>query len=202
MLPSDKSFFFVANQGCIDFINTEIVDQGRKVDLLGTFSDLLSWMVAAKMLTFAQASRVENEWSSARGLVALNGAKGFREMMRQMVHQIVQRKAVPPAAVREINQRLQAVSAFPQVVRKGRAFERSLECDFTEPGHLVARLADSAADLICNYDLSLVKRCKNPACSLYFYDTTKNHRRNWCSMAICGNRMKVAAFYLRSRSRQ
>jgi predicted RNA-binding Zn ribbon-like protein len=29
--------------------------------------------------------------------------------------------------------------------------------------------------------------CKNQACILYFYDTTKNHRRNWCSMGICGN---------------
>jgi len=29
---------------------------------------------------------------------------------------------------------------------------------------------------------------------LYFYDTTKNHRRQWCSTAACGNRHKVADF--------
>ncbi|HEX9143463.1 MAG TPA: CGNR zinc finger domain-containing protein [Candidatus Binatia bacterium] len=96
--------------------------------------------------------------------------------------------------------KLRADSAFSQVFKKGRGFERRLERDFAEPAHLLATLAESAADLLCNYDLSLVKRCKNPACVLYFYDTTKNHRRNWCSMVICGNRMKVAAFYLRSRS--
>ena len=200
MSPSDKGFLFVGKQGCIDFINTEVIDQGRKVDMLDTFSDLLSWMVTAKMLTPTRASKVENEWSSARGLAALNGAKGFRGIMRQVVDELAHRKAVPQVAVSEINQRLQAGSAFPQVFRKGRGFERRLECDFTEPAHLLARLADSAADLVCNHDLSLVKKCKNPACILYFYDTTKNHRRNWCSMAICGNRMKVAAFYLRSRS--
>jgi predicted RNA-binding Zn ribbon-like protein len=29
---------------------------------------------------------------------------------------------------------------------------------------------------------------------LYFYDTTKNHRRQWCSAASCGNRHKVSQF--------
>lgn len=30
------------------------------------------------------------------------------------------------------------------------------------------------------------------ACILFFYDTTKNYSRRWCSMSACGNRMKVA----------
>jgi predicted RNA-binding Zn ribbon-like protein len=34
---------------------------------------------------------------------------------------------------------------------------------------------------------------------LYFYDTTKNHRRQWCSVAMCGNRHKVAEFRRRQR---
>jgi predicted RNA-binding Zn ribbon-like protein len=200
MSPNEKNFIFIANQGCIDFVNTEFIDQGRKVDLLGSFSDVLSWMVVAKMLTPAQASRATNEWSGARRLTAFDEARGFRGMMREMVDQIARGKAVPRTALSEINQRLRAGSAFPQVFKKGRGFQRRLERDFAEPAHLLARLAESAADLVCNYDFSSVKRCKNPACVLYFYDTTKNHRRNWCSMGICGNRMKVAAFYLRSRT--
>ena len=48
-------------------------------------------------------------------------------------------------------------------------------------------------------DLSLVKACQNPQCVLFFYDTTKNHARRWCSMAACGNRAKVAAHYQRAR---
>jgi predicted RNA-binding Zn ribbon-like protein len=27
-----------------------------------------------------------------------------------------------------------------------------------------------------------------------FYDDSKTQRRRWCSMALCGNRSKVAAF--------
>jgi predicted RNA-binding Zn ribbon-like protein len=36
---------------------------------------------------------------------------------------------------------------------------------------------------------------------LFFYDTTKNHARRWCSMAFCGNRHKVAAHYRRLRGK-
>jgi predicted RNA-binding Zn ribbon-like protein len=54
-------------------------------------------------------------------------------------------------------------------------------------------------DLLCYADPSLVKKCENAACVLFFYDTTKNHSRRWCSMRVCGNRMKVAAHYQRLR---
>jgi predicted RNA-binding Zn ribbon-like protein len=36
---------------------------------------------------------------------------------------------------------------------------------------------------------------------LFFYDTTKNHARRWCSMAFCGNRHKVAAHYRRQQGK-
>ncbi len=200
MSLNGKNFIFVGNQTCIDFVNTEIVSQGRKVDLLSSFSGLLSWMTVAKIITPVQASRAMNGWSDAWDSAALDGARSFRVMMREMVDRIARGKPVTQTALREINQRLRASPVFSQVFKKGHGYERSVECNLTEPAHLLARLAESAADLVCNCDLSLVKRCKNPACILYFYDTTKNHRRYWCSMGICGNRMKVAAFYLRSRS--
>jgi predicted RNA-binding Zn ribbon-like protein len=67
------------------------------------------------------------------------------------------------------------------------------------PAQAVTLLAEAAARLLTEKDLTLVRRCENPACVLHFYDTSKNHRRRWCSMEICGNRMKVAAHYRRHR---
>ncbi|MEL6323421.1 MAG: CGNR zinc finger domain-containing protein, partial [Pseudomonadota bacterium] len=34
---------------------------------------------------------------------------------------------------------------------------------------------------------------EGPTCTLYFHDVSKNHKRRWCSMDICGNRAKAAA---------
>lgn len=201
MLSNRKKFIFIGNQSCIDFVNTEIVDEGRKVDLIDGFNEFLAWLVAAKIMTLAAAERIANEWSGAQAARALEQAKDFRATMRAMVDQIALGKTVPQAAVVRINQLLTAGSSHSQVVKQRDGFEKTIEWDFAGPTGLIARLAESAADFICNCDPALVKRCKNPSCILYFYDTTKNHQRSWCSMDVCGNRMKVAAFYRRSISR-
>jgi hypothetical protein len=42
-------------------------------------------------------------------------------------------------------------------------------------------------------DLPL-KRCRNTGCRWLFIDRSRNHARQWCEMAMCGNRAKVARF--------
>jgi len=36
-----------------------------------------------------------------------------------------------------------------------------------------------------------IRRCQNPGCVLWFFDTTRNGTRRWCSMEVCGNRAKA-----------
>jgi predicted RNA-binding Zn ribbon-like protein len=59
---------------------------------------------------------------------------------------------------------------------------------------LLAAIARSGAELIAEGARSGLQRCSNPHCRLLFYDDSRTHRRRWCSMALCGNRSKVAAF--------
>lgn len=58
----------------------------------------------------------------------------------------------------------------------------------------LAPIAEAAATLLVEGDFGLVRTCEHPECVLWFYDRTKGHRRRWCSMALCGNRHKVAEF--------
>jgi predicted RNA-binding Zn ribbon-like protein len=44
-----------------------------------------------------------------------------------------------------------------------------------------------------------IKSCAHPHCILWFYDTSKNGTRRWCSMATCGNRAKAARHYAARR---
>jgi predicted RNA-binding Zn ribbon-like protein len=46
-----------------------------------------------------------------------------------------------------------------------------------------------------------VKHCENPDCLLRFFDTTRNGTRRWCSMAVCGNRMKARRHHNRVKAR-
>lgn len=38
-----------------------------------------------------------------------------------------------------------------------------------------------------------LKVCRNEACQWAFYDASRNRSGSWCSMEVCGNRMKVRA---------
>ena len=42
-----------------------------------------------------------------------------------------------------------------------------------------------------------LKVCRNDECQWAFYDHSRNHSGAWCTMAICGNRMKGRAFRTR-----
>ena len=43
------------------------------------------------------------------------------------------------------------------------------------------------------------RRCAGQECGWLFFDTTKNNRRRWCEMRVCGNRAKVRAVRERQR---
>jgi predicted RNA-binding Zn ribbon-like protein len=46
-----------------------------------------------------------------------------------------------------------------------------------------------------------LKACRRGSCQWVFYDRSKNHSSNWCSMRICGNREKARTYRMRSKRR-
>jgi len=95
-----------------------------------------------------------------------------------------------------INALIAKPSGVTKVVKTPRKFERRFEFELNQPKQLLVPLAESAADLLCRRDFSRLKHCANPKCAAFFYDTSKN---GWCTGTECGNRMRVAKFYARSR---
>ena len=195
-------FLFVGNQLCLDFINTKFVLNGRPVDLLATFSDLVTWLLEGDLLTEEEAMTLDRQWGrQAKGKQTLEQARAFRVTLRAMVMRIAAGRPVPQAAIEAINEMLSYRIGYPQLTcRKGK-FEREYHAESRKANQLLGLLAEAATNLLCSCNFSLIKKCQNPLCVLFFYDTTKNHARHWCSMTICGNRSKVAAHYRRHWSR-
>lgn len=197
---SRSRFVFLGNHRCLDFINTQFIKNSRPVDLLEGFHDLVSWLIGAQILDATQAKEAIRRWSGQRGGDRVfEQARAFRQTLRQMVEMIVRGRTVPSASVAAINTHLRRRWGYPQLVQRGGRFETETLAELEEPINLLIPIAEAAADLLSHGDLSLLKRCQNRACVLYFYDTTKNHARRWCSMRVCGNRTKVAAHYRRKR---
>ena len=62
---------------------------------------------------------------------------------------------------------------------------------------LWAPIIDGAADLLSETEPSRIRKCES--CVVHFFDTSKKGSRRWCSMNICGNKLKVAAYQRRKR---
>jgi predicted RNA-binding Zn ribbon-like protein len=60
----------------------------------------------------------------------------------------------------------------------------------------------SALTLLMEKDLMRTRRCAGQECGWLFFDTTKNNRRRWCEMRVCGNRAKVRAIRDRQKQRR
>jgi predicted RNA-binding Zn ribbon-like protein len=71
--------------------------------------------------------------------------------------------------------------------------------DPEKPDQLLVSIAQSASDLLRHGDLSLVKRCVNPACRVFFTTRRRTTRAGGVTTG-CGNRMRAAAHYRRSRA--
>ena len=200
MRKEAQKFLFVGNHPCLDFINTQMIVKGVPTDVLESFEDLVSWLVQAKLLTHSQAHAAGAELNRKETNSLLEQAKTFRGTLRDLAERIVAHKPIPDSTITAINQLLSQRPGYPQVVRGKRGFDQRFHTAATPAHNLLVPVAEAASDLLCRADFALIKKCGNPVCILYFYDTTKNHARNWCSMQLCGNRMKVAAHYRRKRS--
>ena len=193
-------FLFVGNHPCLDFINTWFVVNEQAVDVLATFSDLVAWLVQVHLLREDEAKKIARQWGrQAEGTQTLEQARAFRVTLREMVERLAAGRPVPKAAIEAINDMLRYRIGYPRLTRHDGIFVRGYEAESQDVNQLLGLLAEAAGDLLCTCDWSLIKKCQNPSCVLFFYDTTKNHARHWCSMSICGNRSKVAAHYRRHR---
>jgi predicted RNA-binding Zn ribbon-like protein len=77
-------------------------------------------------------------------------------------------------------------------VTRETSFEPRKPTDFWTP------IIDATADLLAETESSRIRKCES--CVLHFFDTSKKGSRRWCSMNICGNKLKVAAYQRRKRA--
>jgi predicted RNA-binding Zn ribbon-like protein len=195
--PWRDGFLFVGNQLALDFINTRPVVDGEAVELLPDFGAVLRWFQAAGPLSPRDAAGLRRKWRDAAGKSALRRLREWRERLRSVVTAWEAGRAVPATAVDELNQLMAAhpVLARLAVRPAGLAVESWLRPQ--TPEGLFAPLAQSAATLFAAADRDRVRMCDN--CVLHFLDTSKKGTRRWCSMELCGNRLKVAAYTARHR---
>ena len=70
------------------------------------------------------------------------------------------------------------------------------------PERRLAVRAVLAWDALARHSPGRLRPCANDECRLFLLDRSKANAARWCSMAVCGNRMKARRHYQRSRNAQ
>jgi predicted RNA-binding Zn ribbon-like protein len=68
------------------------------------------------------------------------------------------------------------------------------------PDRELAVRAILAWDGLARQSPGRLRPCANDECRLFLIDRSKANAARWCSMAVCGNRMKARRHYQRSRA--
>lgn len=187
----------IAGRLALDFANLMPVAH----DL--SWKEFVEFLVDSKVVGEERGMRLESLEGSEPGAVdaVLLKILRLRECVRAIFSAVEEGREFPKAWVAPINEVLRITEGHDELVaREGRW---RLEFIGRESGleWLLAAIARSAAELIVEGQNAPVKRCANSGCRLFFYDDSRTGRRRWCSMAVCGNRHKVAAFLKRKGGR-
>lgn len=154
----------------LDLLNTTPVVDGVTHDALADFAVAEEWMAPH------QIPATETEWAALRAA---------RSLLQAVV-----RGDAPATALQPL---LDGVSMRPVLTERG--LDWQLACDGERIG---AARAVAAWGELQAHSPGRLRPCANTECHLFLLDRSKPNSARWCSMAVCGNRMKARRHYRRA----
>ncbi len=198
--------FLVGESPALDFLNTVAKPRSVQFEWLETGADLLDWLVLAGVATEVELAAFRTP-DCARALdAALLDVLKLREQFRAFINDVHGKElfASEHSFVSSLNDILRNGYQYWEIVpaenfgKRGRGYHKREVHPLRSPADLRVRLSFSIAALIDEADFRYVRKCEGQGCTLFFLDVSKNHKRRWCSMEVCGNRAKAATFRKRS----
>src|SRR5258708_2153292 len=137
-------------------------------------------------------TRPQSEPQAAETL--LSKARRLSSALRKVFTAMLRKQRTAGEWIEPINEVLRITEGHDELVGQDGLWK--IEFVAREGGldWLLAAVARSGAEIIAEEPPPHLPLCANPPCGLFFYDNSRTRRRRWCSMAVCGNRSKVAAF--------
>lgn len=174
----------------VEFVNTRRADG----DTIGTPEELTSWLHAHELLPIGAADTAAQERAvrvreGLRALLATNNAEPVTSPRPDGLNPRARAELAALTATLPLS--LDVTSTPPRLVPN---------TDDVVDHALTTLLADVATAVAAG-TWSRLKTCREPSCRWAFYDHSRNRGRTWCSMDVCGNRVKVRASHRRNATR-
>ena len=190
MTARDSSLKFLAGRLSLDFVNS--VPAGVEL----SWERLISFLGAVRIVSQERGRELlalsRSDPQSADAL--LQKAQRLAGAARKAFEALVEKHRLAREWIEPVNEILRVTEGHDELVSANGGWQ--MEFMACEGGleWLLAAVARSAAEIIAEGTRAPLRVCANPDCGLFFYDTSRTRQRRWCSMAVCGNRSKVAAF--------
>jgi len=185
-----------------DFMNTTYV-LGSRIEILDSPAALLQWMVGAELITQSDVAAIERRLGASGRNRLLADALELRRRLRAMLDVFKEKgpEGIPREDIRYLNAILRKGDTPRQVEVHAKRVSLVSHHAWNTVEEVLALIVASVIETLRTEKFELIKKCAYEPCHLYFVDETKAHRRTYCSQAICGNRVKQAAFRERRRTR-
>ncbi|WP_328608548.1 ABATE domain-containing protein [Amycolatopsis sp. NBC_00345] len=174
---------FPCENPALDFVGTlRARRNAAPLEKLGSPGSLDAWFLESGTVDAGPGSRPAD----------LAAALTLREAIYSLVAARLTHQSYDDEALTLLNHAASRPPVVPQLTREGRRVEATAE-------QALSAVARAAVDILGGSDAELLKECGRPECTQVYLDHSRGFRREWCSMATCGNKMKAAAYRARQR---
>ncbi|MFG3441563.1 CGNR zinc finger domain-containing protein [Nonomuraea sp. NPDC047897] len=170
-----------------EFVNT----RHRDGDEIATPQELATWLHARGLVpadtvvNAEQRDRAERMREGLRALIAENNAEPVTSPHPDGLNPAA--RAELAELTHDLPLLLDVTVSPPRLVARAQApVEAAL-----------AGLLVVVAETVAEGTWTRLKACREPSCRWAYYDHSRNRRRTWCSMDVCGNRAKARASHQR-----
>lgn len=191
--------------GCavFDFTNTVNTRTSSPAhDYLKNYRDVLEWSEKVMLLEPERIARLSKQAAKHKQQREMAFAKVIhaRDVLYRLFSKIAANLAPEPRTLDAFNALLSECFGKLQLSissahAKPNFFDESLSLD--EPLRIIMK---SAYDILTDEPFTRLKECPN--CGWLFVDKTKNGKRRWCDMEVCGSRDKAKRYYHRKKDEQ
>jgi predicted RNA-binding Zn ribbon-like protein len=166
---AEEEFLLLGDALWLEFVNTAD-SRGGDQDALADPAAYLRWTRTVRL-------------APPQDLAAFEEAQQLRGKLVAMAAALDAGRSPPPSGIEAINRLLIGLDGQEQLVRIGGHWQVRFQA--LRPPTALEAIARSAAETLAS-PVTMVRRCANGACGLYFADDTPSQSRRWCSRTRCG----------------
>jgi predicted RNA-binding Zn ribbon-like protein len=188
---ASNPFDWSGGHPALDLLNTlDERPSDAPVELLSTYGDLVRFAELSGLVEPSLARKLR----PLRGPACARAVRRTKEIREHLFIVLTAHHAGGPVAQCSLDviavevRRAHSARTFASTKRRADIVHRWISPTSPEvPVHACALAVES---LLVSADHHRIRKCGAEDCDVFFIDTSKAHRRQWCSMQNCGNREK------------